>query len=385
MVLALCVCVFSQLRFVCGEPIEVELLLSNPLKVPLLLQHVSLSTEGARCDAPPLCITLPPSCLRQKLLLTLVPRETGNVKIRGTWIRACNLLWEQRVDQTGRGIRPSYDDVDNSPYCPALDLTTPPSPSSVDVFHLEILPSMPLLSFSFLLRGPLSHCFFLGERRRALLRLVNEGEHTVQQIELQARPQFKAGSAQSQERYYDDPREQEEMEQNRQAAARDSKKAGLGLMSPKGSQAAPGVQRKHSLPAAGASRSRSASSAAAGAAASAPAPAAVAAAAPSQPLIVFDPAKLQAQLPLAPGAVLNLEVDIAAHTEWSNVHSHTQRIFDGLWLAFFLMFASVFCGCLFCFLLPAVVLCSSFPTLSPLPLVFFAVFSITFPGPSSMG
>ena len=49
-----------QLRFVCGEALDVEVFLSNPLQVPMLVQHMSLSTSGVAFEAFTASLTLPP-------------------------------------------------------------------------------------------------------------------------------------------------------------------------------------------------------------------------------------------------------------------------------------------------------------------------------------
>jgi len=45
---------------VCGEGLDVEVFLSNPLQVPMLVQHMSLSTSGVPFEAFTASLTLPP-------------------------------------------------------------------------------------------------------------------------------------------------------------------------------------------------------------------------------------------------------------------------------------------------------------------------------------
>jgi hypothetical protein len=102
----LCCC--GQLRFVCGEPVDVEVFLSNPLKVPILIQHMSLSTSGVPFDAFTVSFTLPADTYHQRVLVSGLPRAPGTLEIRGVHIRSFNIMWEHRVDTRGHGIRPIY-------------------------------------------------------------------------------------------------------------------------------------------------------------------------------------------------------------------------------------------------------------------------------------
>jgi hypothetical protein len=307
-----------QLRFVAGETIDVEVFLSNPLKVPLLIQRISLSVrssgsgsgEAVPFESFPASLTLPPESFNHRILLSGLPLSAGSISIVGVSIRCFNLLHLHRVDSFGRGIRPDYDEADSaSPYCPDC---TPPAPAGWEqqgdappsLKHIEIVAPLPRLSLRYALLGNLDRSFLLGEVRQAELLLSNRGPLPIADIELLAETHYVAGSSQAQDAYYANEAEQEEIRENtlkkekaKAAAAgvefrtprrAESTRSLTGLLSPGGGGGGPGS---------GSFGGNSAGP-------------------PRRRLVTFDPAALQAQLPLKPGGCIRLKIDIVAHTEW---------------------------------------------------------------------
>ena len=95
-------------RFVCGESIQVEALLSNPLRLPLCVQSIQLKTSGVEFVAHCSSIVLPPETASTSLILTGSALAAGSLRIEGCLIRCFNLLSEHSVDQAGVGIPPPH-------------------------------------------------------------------------------------------------------------------------------------------------------------------------------------------------------------------------------------------------------------------------------------
>jgi hypothetical protein len=192
---------------------------------------------------------------------------------------------------------------------------------------LEIVPPLPRLRISYGVGGNMESSLLLGEQRRACLTLHNVGPMAVADVELFVEAQYNAMSAQSQASYYMQKAELEEIARNTQArdaaaaaavaAAAEKKRGPFTPSKPAGvgrKLTATGemTMRKHTATGlTGLFSPGSGGGAAAAASASgAPQP-------PRRRLVTFDPAALRAQLPLKPGGVIRLHIDITAHTEWS--------------------------------------------------------------------
>ena len=325
-----------RLRFVAGEPLDVEVFLANPLKVPLQLQRVSLATSGVEFEPFAASITLAPETECQRILLSGLPKAPGQLCIRGVHIRVFNLLQEHRVTAVGQGIRPLYDDLANSSYCAAVLCTEHP----VSVSDLEFVAALPKLSVSYSMAGNMHQDLLLGERRRAWLLVHNVGPLPVDDLELKFDALFLAGSAQAQSSYYNNPDEIEEIKANtalRDAAAAVAA-AGTGLASAtrknstplKSARGASGtgdeirsptrkltadaaLKRLHSP--SHSSISGSAHAASSSTSSSHPIAAAAAVEPPKRLLVTFDPAVLAASLPLRSGCLLRIPLDLSAHVD----------------------------------------------------------------------
>ena len=191
---------------------------------------------------------------------------------------------------------------------------------------LEIVPPLPRLRISYGVGGNMESSLLLGEQRRACLTLHNVGPMPVADVELFVEAQYNAMSAQSQASYYMQKAELEEIARNTQArdaaaaaaaAAAEKKRGPFTPSKPAGvgrKLTATGemTMRKHTATGLTGlfSPGSGGGAAVAAAAAGAPQP-------PRRRLVTFDPAALRAQLPLKPGGVIRLHIDITAHTEWS--------------------------------------------------------------------
>ena len=96
----------QKLHFVSQEVIQVEVVLGNPLRLPLRVQSVQLKVDGVEFAAHSSSITLPPETPDTTVILTGKALSAGRLRIQGCLIRCFNLLSEHRVDQAGRGIPP---------------------------------------------------------------------------------------------------------------------------------------------------------------------------------------------------------------------------------------------------------------------------------------
>lgn len=117
-------------KYVCNESIDFEVILSNPLKVPILIQHLSLvtttSSSSSSSSSPPvssppdlvldscvISLTLSADARFQRVLVTTIPRRSSTfdgrrLKVLGVRIRLANTMWIHRIDEQGKGIRPTY-------------------------------------------------------------------------------------------------------------------------------------------------------------------------------------------------------------------------------------------------------------------------------------
>ena len=312
----------KKLKFVASEPMDVEVLLSNPLAVPLQVQHLSLSTSGIAFEAFPVSFTLQPGTVGQRVLLSGIPLEEGTLKVEGLHIRIFNTMWHHPVTAHGEGIRPDYADGDSSTY-----FIKPPSTNQgrVDVRAIEILPPLPKLNLAYSVSGNLASSFLLGEEREAQLVLHNVGPLPVENLDLYVEQQFVAMSAHSQAVYYMQPDELAEIKRNTQAklpAATPSKKS---LFSPGGrtdaiagtpmrkttdrAEMTPSMRRRFS------SIDDPAASPSAGTSAPLTSPPAPKPTTITRRLVTFDPEALKSQLPLKPGGILSLTIKIIAHVD----------------------------------------------------------------------
>jgi hypothetical protein len=161
--------------------------------------------------------------------------------------------------------------------------------------------------------------FLLGEERQAQLVIHNIGTLPIEDIELYVEQQYVAMSAHSQAAYYMQPEELREIKKNMQAK-RPMTTPKMDVSSPTPSSAdhvnAPSTLLRR-LSAADGPASPAPGRALASMQSPAPA-SSICPAVPSRRLVTFDPGALKSQLPLRPGGVLTLKVDIIAHTEWSD-------------------------------------------------------------------
>ena len=101
---------------VCGEVIQVEALLGNPLRLPLHVQSIQLRASGVHFAPHSTHLVLPPETPLTSVVLTGKTMSAGRLRIHGCLIRCFNLLSEHPVDRTGEGIPPPHV------RCPSLHL-----------------------------------------------------------------------------------------------------------------------------------------------------------------------------------------------------------------------------------------------------------------------
>jgi hypothetical protein len=114
----------QSVRYVCGEMLQVEAVLINPLRVPLRVQSIQLQTEGVEFAAFPSHALLPPESEGVTLLLTGKAMAAGTLHIVGCLIRCFNLVSEHRVDRSGEGIQPQHVRRSAARILPATPCTT---------------------------------------------------------------------------------------------------------------------------------------------------------------------------------------------------------------------------------------------------------------------
>ena len=327
----------TKLSLACHEPFEFEVILSNPLKVPLLIQHMSPACTNPRSSSSSssvetfvISFTLPPETYAYKVLLTCRPERVGSIAIDGIYIRMFNLLWKHSIDPIGDGIRPSYDDVTSSPYCPEPSSKSASLLAPVLLREIEVLPPIPELELRMdceheggnvggmgmgLGLGSVLHIgstpsvssaptssptpgsssgstftdttrFLYGEMRESYILLHNIGRLPIADLALRIRPIVKVMTKRSQAKYYQNKAEQEEMEHNLRLKATET-----GEHPPDGST----LVSDSVLPSSSASHDVS-------------------------DFIRFDHASLRSQLPLEPGRIMRLKVDLESHEECDGAH-----------------------------------------------------------------
>lgn len=81
----------NNLVLVESDPIEFMITLSNPLDIALEIPEIKLSTIGVKFQPHPVSTVVPPKSL-QTLKLAGVPRESGNIVVKGCWITLLGCL-----------------------------------------------------------------------------------------------------------------------------------------------------------------------------------------------------------------------------------------------------------------------------------------------------
>ena len=98
----------TSLHYCANETLQVEALLANPLRVPLIVQSIQLLADGVPFVAHSTHITLQPEEVGRRVVLTGRPEGQGKLTLLGCAIRCFNLTSEHVVDRAGVGLPPAH-------------------------------------------------------------------------------------------------------------------------------------------------------------------------------------------------------------------------------------------------------------------------------------
>ena len=98
----------ASLHYCAGEVLQVEVMLANPLRIPLHIQSIQLLAEGVPFVAHSTHVTLQPEETARRVVLTGRPESEGKLKLLGCAIRCFNLTSDHMVDRAGLGLPPAH-------------------------------------------------------------------------------------------------------------------------------------------------------------------------------------------------------------------------------------------------------------------------------------
>ena len=98
----------ASLHYCAGEVLQVEVLLANPLRIPLHVQSIQLLAEGVPFVAHSTHITLQAEETGRRVVLTGRPEAEGTLKLLGCAIRCFNLTSDHMVDRSGLGLHSTH-------------------------------------------------------------------------------------------------------------------------------------------------------------------------------------------------------------------------------------------------------------------------------------
>lgn len=98
----------TSLHYCAGEVLQVEVVLANPLRIPLHVQSIQLLTQGVPFVAHSTHFTLQPEETGRRVVLTGRPEGEGKLSLLGCAIRCFNLTSDHMVDRTGLGLPPAH-------------------------------------------------------------------------------------------------------------------------------------------------------------------------------------------------------------------------------------------------------------------------------------